>query len=362
MTSENQQAKSEPEISYSCPQTIRRPEGGAIIRKVIFSLAPNEILIPAAQIPGAIADALYPPLERNELAGRALNDPNTVKRLGAVREQAKQLRIKFPHLKKDDKFSIGDLNDYLARLGMVAELRHRREVIDHLGLENRWSRRQFEDAFDAVREPVVEAQRSDSELSAEQCCELAGLRELFLDHWIELVGWGIGQHESYDIGDGGVTFRNWQDEYISAAPIEWRSEIKRDNRIAPRLGFPCTPAELVEFVDTAIGNHCFMVPDAFRLAVASNAQAERCNELATLPELFVDHWEELTGIGICKGGSYIVSQKGVFPEQYSDDDLHLLTTEERRMLTEIARRPPLQFPCTPSRTSKVCRWRRAQRF
>lgn len=321
-------------------------------RKILFRLAPNEILIPADQVPGAIADALYPRPGRD--GGLGLNDPDTVPRLLAEREHANMLRMKFPHLKEGDKFSIGDLNDYLARLGMMAELRHRSEALAPLDTENRWSRRQFEDSFNAVRETVVEARRCPSELTTERCTELAGLHELFLDHWIELVGLGIGRHESYDIGDSGATFRNWQDEYISAAPIEWQSEMKRDNRTAPRLEFPCTPAELIEFVDTAIGNHCFMVPDAFRLAAARNAQAERerCNELATLPELFVHHWEELTGIGICKGEAYIVSQSGVFPEQYSDDELRLQTTEERRLLLESATRPPLLFPCTPNQLLK----------
>jgi len=98
--------------------------------------------------------------------------------------------------------------------------------------------------------------------------------------------------------------------------------------------------------------HCFILPDAFRLEVARNAQAKRCEELAALPELRVHHWEELTGIGICKGGLYTVKQDGVFPEQYSDDDLRLLLPEERRLLLEGATRPPLLFPCTPSQLLK----------
>ncbi len=85
---------------------------------------------------------------------------------------------------------------------------------------------------------------------------------------------------------------------------------------------------------------------------ASELSAERCTELAGLPELFVHHWEELTGIGICKGGAYIVSQSGVYPEQYSDNDLRLLFPEERRLLLEGATRPPLLFPCTPSQLLK----------
>lgn len=249
----------------------------AMNRKVIFWLAPNETLIPADQVPGAIADTLYPPPERRELAGQAPNDPNdpnAVKRLEAEREQANQLRIKFPHLKDGDKFSIGDLNDYLARHEMVAEIRQRREAVDHLDPEGRWARRQFEDGFNAVREPVVEARRSHLELSDKQCTELAGQRELFIDHWIELVGVGIGQHESYDIARDGVVFRKWEDKFISESPNEWQIDMERDNRIAPHLAFPCTPAELVEFVDNAIGIHCFGVPDAFRAVVEQSVPSK----------------------------------------------------------------------------------------
>jgi hypothetical protein len=237
----------------------------AMKRKILFWLAPNEILIPADQVPGAIADALYS--RPSQDGAPALNDLDTVPRLLAEREHAKLLRMKFPHLTDGDKFSIGDLNDYLARLGMVAESRPRREALDSLDPENRWQRRQFEDAFNAVREPVGEARRCASGLSAERCTELANQHELSLSHWIELVGLGIGRHESYDIGRNGIAFRNWEDDFIAASPIEWQADMERDIEIAPRLKFPCTPAELVEFVDTAIGIHCFNVPEAFRLAV-----------------------------------------------------------------------------------------------
>ncbi|MBP5996729.1 MAG: hypothetical protein KAX99_00905 [Azonexus sp.] len=88
------------------------------------------------------------------------------------------------------------------------------------------------------------------------------------------------------------------------------------------------------------------------VAPKPNAQIERCNELATLPELRVHHWEELTGVGICEGGSYAVNQDGVFPEKYSNRDLHGLTQEERHILLEHSYRPPLKFPCTPSQLLK----------
>ena len=77
-------------------------------------------------------------------------------------------------------------------------------------------------------------------------------------------------------------------------------------------------------------------------------EGERCIELAAMDTLRFRHWEELTGIGICKGGSYNVGQLGVYPKQYSDDDLRGLFPEERRILLERADRPPLPFPCTPA--------------
>jgi len=241
-------------------------------RKILFWRAPNEILIPADQVPGAIADALYPRPNRD--GAPTLNDPDTVPRLLAEREHAKMLRMKFPHLTDGDKFSIGDLNDYLARLGMVAESRPRNEAPDSIDPESRWQRRQFEDAFNAVREPVDEARRCASALSGERCTELANLHALSLSHWIELVGLGIGRHESYDIGRNGIAFRNWEDDFIAASPIEWQADMERDIEIAPHLKFPCTPAELVEFVDSAIGIHCFSVPEAFRQALVATITSE----------------------------------------------------------------------------------------
>ena len=95
-----------------------------MLRKVIFWLAPNEILIPADQVPGAIADALYPRPVRNEEKRRPLNDPDAVRRLKKERKHASLLRARFPNLPDDASFPIGDLNDYLARLGMEAEVRN----------------------------------------------------------------------------------------------------------------------------------------------------------------------------------------------------------------------------------------------
>ena len=78
------------------------------------------------------------------------------------------------------------------------------------------------------------------------------------------------------------------------------------------------------------------------------AAALRCKELASMKALTFRHWEEITGVGICSGNSHVVSQKGIHPEQYSDDDLKLLAPEERKTLLEMADHYPLIFPCSPS--------------
>lgn len=259
------------------PQRVHLPDGHAMYRKITFWLAPKETHIRADQVPGAIADTLYPPPERNELAGQAPNDPNAGKRHEEERVQSKQLRIKFPHLKDDDKFSIGDLNDYLARHEMVVEIRRRSDVIDNLDPKSRWNNRLFVDGFKSVQYSAPEAKHSRAEASDERCIELANLRELYVDHWIELVGVGLGQHGLYDISAERVKFRKHEDEYISLWPDPLQVDMLRDNRVAPELKFPCTPIEMLHFIDalsdfcdTAIGMHSFILPEAFRGAAATS--------------------------------------------------------------------------------------------
>lgn len=116
---------------------------------------------------------------------------------------------------------------------------------------------------------LLEGSRS-VDISGERCRVLARERKLHIDHWIELTGVGVGQHESYFVANDRVAFRKWEDDFIAAAPKKtWQVEMLNDNRVAPELAFPCSPQELLTFVDTAIGIHCFMVPDAFRAVVLS---------------------------------------------------------------------------------------------
>lgn len=239
-------------------------------RKVIFWLEPNQSLVPVDQIPGAIAEARYPLPERSEEDGKPLNDTNVIPRLKEEREQAKTLRAKYPI--QSDNFALpkGEVSDYLAVHGFDVEWK---TIVDiSKGPEERWAARQFLDGFNSVQSPVPIARRCPSEVSGERCIELANLQQLYIDHWIELVSVGIGQHHTYDVDSGCVKFIKHEDEYISLCPADWQVDMMRDNRTAPQLAFPCTPAELLNFVDSAIGIHCFMVPDAFRRLVTAENQ------------------------------------------------------------------------------------------
>ena len=257
-------------------------------RKILFWLAPNEILIQADQVPGAIADTRYPRPFNSTGRSDAVFDPNKIPRLEEERRQSKLLRAKFPSLPDDYSFCIGDLNDYLARIGLVAEIQYRSDTstMAHLGPESRWSERQFVDGFNSVSEPIDWAKQFHAEISDARCTELSSERELYIDHWIELVGLGLGQHESYRIEEGRITFRKWETDYISSAPKNMQKEMTNDNRTAPCLTFPCSPVELLNFVDSAIAIHCFSVPDAFRLAVtceyAASSGTPQSDESTTL--------------------------------------------------------------------------------
>lgn len=305
------------------PQRVRLPDGGAMTKKVVFWLAPNENRIPADQIPGAIAETLNPPPERDELAGHALNGLNVEQRLKEEREQAKKLRIKFPHLKDGDTFLIGDLNDYLARQEMVAEIRHRSDVIDNLDPKSRWNNRLLIEGFKSVQDPVLNAKYFRAEVSIERCIELSNERQLHVDNWIELVGVGIGQRYLYDISSDCVKFRAHEEEYISQCPPEWQADMMRDNRVAPRLDFPCTPIEMLNFVDTlagfcdsAIGMHSFMLPEAFRRAVETSTQSGTPKSDAPSANTPVKK-QLINGVGRNEIIAAFPPPIGVTPEQWS---------------------------------------------
>ncbi|RDE49571.1 MAG: hypothetical protein DVS81_15940 [Candidatus Accumulibacter meliphilus] len=108
--------------------------------------------------------------------------------------------------------------------------------------------------------------------SDERCIELAGAPCLQAADWIELSGVGLGKYTHYYVEESGIRFVKWDEQALISAPRGWQPPMLRDNDTPPLL-FPCTPCQLLLFVDTLrAGVNAFSVPDAFRRAVAAMAQ------------------------------------------------------------------------------------------
>lgn len=86
---------------------------------VVFRLDKNANSVPVYQIPGAIVEALYPPIpEINEMEGHALNDRNVVRRMMTERDHIKHFNIKFPNMVGSRRMSTKRLEKYLKSLGL----------------------------------------------------------------------------------------------------------------------------------------------------------------------------------------------------------------------------------------------------
>ncbi|MEF8756424.1 MAG: hypothetical protein V5B60_21210 [Accumulibacter sp.] len=119
-------------------------------------------------------------------------------------------------------------------------------------------------------------------ISDERCLELARSTCLQVADWIELTGVRLGKHEHYFVEQSSVSFVKWSDEAITDAPTGWQPAMLRDNKTLP-LPFPCTPEQLLQFVDTLhVGVHAFRVPDAFRQAVSESVPT--ANTAPQVPE------------------------------------------------------------------------------
>lgn len=79
----------------------------------------------------------------------------------------------------------------------------------------------------------------------------------------------------------------------------------------------------------------------------SSITKEQCIEFARLDELRLHHWRLLTGVTGGEGDYVICNQSGIFPEQYDDRELALLTAEEAFEIGEVSVIEPLRFPCLP---------------
>jgi hypothetical protein len=149
------------------------------------------------------------------------------------------------------------------------------------------SQRAMRDAFQQVAggSPVEDHPQSKFEevnLSDEQCIELARKGALTIRDWRALTGFGRGWAVAYLITSDGVFFRKWTREDMSEWSDEDRDRMEDENLTEPLL-FPCTPAELLNFVDTAPHELAgFDVPEAFRRAVTESAQTtERAAHLSS---------------------------------------------------------------------------------
>ncbi len=164
-----------------------------------------------------------------------------------------------------------------ATLGARFEMARMEVEQSNAAMPDRFKERDFQDGFNKVErekngERDFEAKRGAVNLSDERCIELARSPKLGIIEWIELTRVGIGKCDFFRISDDGVRFIKWENDFIEAASEEWQIDMLRDNQHEP-LEFPCTPARMIDFIDTDVCTirGCFSVPDAFRQAVTESA-------------------------------------------------------------------------------------------
>ena len=75
---------------------------------------------------------------------------------------------------------------------------------------------------------------------------------------------------------------------------------------------------------------------------------EQCIEFAQLFDLELRHWRLLTGATSSKDDFFIYSKEGIFPVQYTEEELSKLTADEYFEISEFCASDPLRFPCLPS--------------
>jgi hypothetical protein len=155
---------------------------------------------------------------------------------------------------------------------LLAKIESSREVTG-LSPDGRWLARQDLQWLSEI----MPAQTYPAELTTEQCTELAQRDSIGIREWIELTGIGIGLHDCYLITEKGVEFNKWTPQEIAGAPPDWQFEMFGDNETA-HLTFPCSPASLAGFVESAIGPHRVSLPNAFTDSLTSGATLPPANE------------------------------------------------------------------------------------
>jgi hypothetical protein len=186
----------------------------------------------------------------------------------------------WPELSGADRRVQADEVDRQRQDALAAKFeKYRREAEQaNAATPDRFKEREFQDGFNRVQrikngERDFEAKLGAVNLSRERCIELAHSRELRIADWIELTGVGHGWCGAFLITKERVSFGEWDDDYIRNWPLDWQEDMDRDNE-QPPLKFPCTPVELLHFVDTACHDlYGFSVPDDFRQAMIAIEQA-----------------------------------------------------------------------------------------
>ncbi|MEF8718229.1 MAG: hypothetical protein V5B44_11040 [Candidatus Accumulibacter necessarius] len=197
-----------------------------------------------------------------------------------LQELAEAYIPNWPELSGADRRVQADEVDRQRQDALAAKFeKYRREAEQaNAATPDRFKERAFQDGFNRVQrikngERDFEAKLGAVNLSHERCIELAHSRELSIADWIELTGVGHGWCGAFLITKKKVRFGKWDDDYISNWPLDWQRDMDRDNE-QPPLKFPCTPIELLHFVDTARHDlYGFSVPDDFRQAMIAIEQA-----------------------------------------------------------------------------------------
>lgn len=152
--------------------------------------------------------------------------------------------------------------------------------INGLSPEGRWLARQEINRSSNI----IPAHTFPAELTPAQCAELAQAVSIGIREWIKLTGVGIGLFGAYLVTETGVSFVKWTPAEIAGAPPDWQDEMFGDNA-APGLTLPCTPAELVGFVNSSIGLSRFSLPLEFMDCLNFEATLPAALETTDSPRL-----------------------------------------------------------------------------
>lgn len=149
------------------------------MQRATIYLRSGQVMIPVDQLAGAMADAVFPRPERSKLIERrgVSVDPEAAKRLTLERELTTEVRRKFDGR---ETLPIGEVESFMREHDF-------RLIVEHVS--------------DRLR-------------------ELAGMPHLHIDHWVEITGVGIGQHESYDVSENAVTFMKHDEDFIKLWPLD----------------------------------------------------------------------------------------------------------------------------------------------